>query len=60
MPKLVLYKNFESAMDCKAVISLENLGTEVSQVDCEMISERIKMARRTGNLFETEASTWQE
>jgi len=31
----------------KAIISLENLGTEVSQVDCDMIPEGIQMARRS-------------
>lgn len=42
----------------EAIISLENLGTEVSQVDCD-IPEGIKMARRTDNLCVTEASSWQ-
>lgn len=43
----------------KAIISLENLGTEVPRVDCDVIPEGIKMARSTDNLSVTEASSWQ-
>lgn len=43
----------------QAIISLENLGTEVSQVHGDIIPEGIKMTRRTVNLCMTEASSWQ-
>lgn len=43
----------------KALTSLENLGTEVSQVDCDMIFEGIIMARIADSPSVTKASSWQ-
>lgn len=42
----------------QTIISHENLGTEVSQVHCDIIPEGLKLTR-TVNLCLTETSFWQ-